>query len=145
MAFFLWQHRLSHMAHMCLSLSYRLLIAAHARQITSEVCRVSSGNPKSSMFFFRARSITETLQYYNSCTICNNLHQSNQRKTYNYKFTNHSLSCYNITLGTDPALLESTVPTLLRRSSLTDSQERVTRYSRHLSTPSARLSFPIKG
>jgi hypothetical protein len=48
-------------------------------------------------------------------------------------------------MGTGPALLENIVPTSLCRSSLTDSQECVTRYSRHLSTPSARLSFPIKG
>jgi hypothetical protein len=44
----LWQNHLNYMTHMCLASSLKLLIAAHASQITPVVCRVSSGNPESS-------------------------------------------------------------------------------------------------
>jgi hypothetical protein len=42
------------------------------------------------------------------------------------------------------ALPGSIVPTTLRRSSLTNSQKCVTRYSHHLHSPSAQLSFQVK-
>jgi hypothetical protein len=43
-----------------------------------------------------------------------------------------------------PALPGSTVPTTLCRSSLMDSQKCVTRYSHHLYSPGAQLSFQVK-
>jgi hypothetical protein len=42
------------------------------------------------------------------------------------------------------ALPGSTVPTTLRRSSLTDLQKCITWYSHHLHSPSAQLSFQVK-
>jgi hypothetical protein len=62
----LWQNHLNYMAHMCLPLSYRLLIAAHASQITPVVCRVSSGKPESSMFYnsyMINKGVVTTLQH----------------------------------------------------------------------------------
>ena len=64
----LWQNRLDYMAHMCLSLSYRLLTAAHESQTTLEVYRVSSGNPNHQRNHFEQDTSQESLQYYNSCT-----------------------------------------------------------------------------
>jgi hypothetical protein len=73
----LWQNLLSHTAHMCLPLSFRLLILAHECPTTLKVCRVSSENLNHPHFDFRAGSITVALQEYNNFTKYTNLlHQS---------------------------------------------------------------------
>jgi hypothetical protein len=71
------------MAHMCLPLSFRLLIAAHECPTTLKVYRVSSGNPNHPRFDFRAGSITVALQDYNSCINIQIYYIRVQRKSYN--------------------------------------------------------------
>jgi hypothetical protein len=57
----------------------------------------------------------------------------------------HISTCTQILQNLNRSVLPgSTVPTTLRRSSLTDSQKCVTRYTRHLHSPSAQLSFQVK-
>jgi hypothetical protein len=51
----MWKNRPSYLAHMYPLLSSRLMITARGSQTTPVVCRVSSGNPKSSMFFLPSR------------------------------------------------------------------------------------------
>jgi hypothetical protein len=65
---YLWQNLLSHMAHLFLPLSFRLLIATHECPTTLKVCRVPSGNLNHPRFVFRAGSITVALEDYNSDT-----------------------------------------------------------------------------
>jgi hypothetical protein len=57
----MWQNRPNYMAHVCLSLSYRLLTVAHGSQTTLIVYRVSSGNPESYFLFFQAGFIREDI------------------------------------------------------------------------------------
>ena len=66
------------MAHMCLSLSFRLLIVAHGSQTTLEVCLVSSRNLNHPLYLSKQDTLQKALQYYNSLYKYKNiLHQSN--------------------------------------------------------------------
>jgi hypothetical protein len=61
-----WQNHWNHMAHMCLPLSFKLLIATHTSLTTLVVCRVSSGEPESFTFYNSYRinkGVVTTLQH----------------------------------------------------------------------------------
>jgi hypothetical protein len=88
------------MAHICLPLSFRLLIAAHECPTTLKVCRVSSENLNHPRFDFRAGFIIVALQDYNSCTNIQIYYIRVQQKSYN-----------NISLQTSNKFLQTIIIT----------------------------------
>jgi hypothetical protein len=88
------------MAHLCLPLSFRLLIATHECPTTLKVYQVSLGNPNHPRFDFRAGSITVALQYYKNCTNIEIYYIKVQRKSYN-----------NISLQTSNKFLQTIIIT----------------------------------
>jgi hypothetical protein len=74
-AVLMWQNHPNYMAHMCPSLSYRPLNGAHISHTIPVVCRVSLGNPESSIFYNSYRINMEWPKHYN-IWYKNNLHQS---------------------------------------------------------------------
>jgi len=90
------QNRPSYMAHTCMSLSFRLLTAAHGSQTTPVVYRVPSGETRIIHVYLSEQDTSqEALQYYNSYTNIQLYYiRLSGLSLTNDKFTNHLFIYY---------------------------------------------------